>query len=108
MIFNSVAYALFFPIIAILYLSLPKRAGNLCLLIAGYLFYMTAVPAHALLLLAVSLTAYFSAVLMDKKNQKKDRKGILIIALIIELGLLFFFKYFGFACEIAGVRSGLD
>lgn len=52
MLFNSLAFLLFFPIVCILYYCIPSsqiRARNMLLLVASYYFYMNWHPAYALL-----------------------------------------------------------
>ena len=66
------------------------------LLISSYFFYMYSVPGYGLLILGVTLVSYVSARLVEKQTEKKRRKRILTINVLICLLLLFFFKYFNF------------
>ena len=66
MIFNSVAYAIFFPIVAIIYLCLGVGAGNLWLLLSSYFFYMSADVRYGAILFGVSLVAYLSTNILGK------------------------------------------
>ena len=62
MIFNSIAFLLFFPFVCIVYYALPTiRLRNLFLLAASYFFYMNWEPVYALLLLASTGITYFAA-----------------------------------------------
>ena len=64
MLFNSIAFLLFFPIVCVIYFSIPPqmiRARNLLLLIASYYFYMNWQPAYALLLLTSTFVTYIAA-----------------------------------------------
>ena len=62
MLFNSFAFLLFFPIVCIVYYSLPTlKLRNLFLLVASYYFYMNWEPVYALLLLASTGITYLAA-----------------------------------------------
>ena len=67
------------------------------LLVASYYFYMNWEPVYALLLLTSTLVTYFAALGIDKI--KTYKKTFLISSLIINLAILFFFKYFNWAAE---------
>ena len=98
MLFNSFAFLLFFPIVCIVYYALPTlKLKNTFLLIASYYFYMNWEPVYALLLLASTVITYLAALEVNKNNSHK--KLILIIGLVLNLLILFFFKYFNFAAE---------
>ncbi len=112
MLFNSFAFLLFFPIVCVLYYALPTlRLRNLFLLAASYFFYMNWEPTYALLLLTSTVITYAAALVVGKasklcnrdnqiENRKSvNRKIILVLALVLNLLILFFFKYFNFAAE---------
>lgn len=106
MLFNSLEFFLFFPFVAIVYFILPKRIAvrNIWLLIASYIFYMNWNPSYALLLLTSTFVTYLCSRLVSTFNDKKNNdvkyakyaKASLIGCLIINLLILFFFKYFNF------------
>lgn len=95
MLFNSLTYILFFPIICIIYWSILPKFRNIILLIASYYFYMSWEPAYAILIMITSLSTWGCAILTDKNEKQK----ILIISLciIVNLMILFTFKYYNFA-----------
>ncbi|MCR4589214.1 MAG: MBOAT family protein [Lachnospiraceae bacterium] len=105
MVFNSVSFAIFFPIAVLVYFILPPSKEfyrKLWLLLCSYYFYMSQGAGYALLILAVTLVSFIAAFGVHK------RKGILAAALIIEFSVLFFFKYFNFFCESFSIKTGLD
>ena len=64
MLFNSLAFLLFFPIVCVLYYAIPSarvKVRNLLLLIASYYFYMNWEPVYAILLLMSTVITYFAA-----------------------------------------------
>ena len=98
MLFNSIDFLVFFPIVAIIYFMIPTlKYRNLFLLVASYYFYMNWKPVYALLLLTSTVVTYFAALGISKYPAKK--KWFLISSLVINLGILFFFKYFNWAAE---------
>jgi D-alanyl-lipoteichoic acid acyltransferase DltB (MBOAT superfamily) len=98
MLFNSFAFLAFFPVVCAVYYALPKlKWRNLFLLAASYYFYINWEPAYALLLLASTTITYLAALWGVRYQQHK--KAILTTAIVLNLLILFFFKYFNFAAE---------
>lgn len=95
MLFNSLTYLLFFPTICILYWCIPSKYRNVMLLIASYYFYMSWEPAYAILIMITSLSTWGCALLIEKKERQK--KLIITLCIIINLLILFTFKYYNFA-----------
>lgn len=97
MLFNSFDFLLFFPIVAILYFAIPKNnLRNYFLLAASYYFYMCWKPEYALLLLTSTVLTYSAAKLI---GGGKSKKTCLTLCIILNLAILFFFKYYQFAAE---------
>ena len=71
MVFNSISYAIFFPIVVILYFALPKKFKNIHLLLASYFFYGCWNVKYAALMLLSTVITYFAAILMDSYGKKK-------------------------------------
>lgn len=101
MLFNSYEFLVFFPAVVLIYFLLPHRARTVFLLIASYYFYMCWSPVYALLMAFSSLVTWLSGILIEhtrKKHPEKEGTGKLWVALsfIINLSILFFYKYFNF------------
>ncbi len=96
MLFNSFEYLIFFPIVVILYYSIPYKWRWALLLIASYYFYMCWKPEYIFLIMTSTLVDYYAGLQMGKTNEKSKRKKYLHLSLIVNLGLLFGFKYFNF------------
>lgn len=88
--FTTFDFAVFFPFVVICYYLIPARARQVWLLLASYYFYMSWNPTYALLILVSTVITYFCALLLAGG---KGKKLILIAGLILNLGLLVFFKY---------------
>lgn len=113
MLFNSIAFLLFFPILCALYFCIPAsqlRLRNLLLLVASYYFYMNWDPAYALLLLTSTVITYLAALGIGYFKEKRKKKICLVSSLVLNLAILFLFKYFNFLAmniETALQASGL-
>ena len=104
MLFNSLAFALFLPIVFGIYWQLGKHSKglqrqNLFLLGASYFFYAWWDARFLALIIISSLADYLLARQMERQNSKAERKPLLWLSLSINLGLLGFFKYFNFFIE---------
>jgi D-alanyl-lipoteichoic acid acyltransferase DltB (MBOAT superfamily) len=108
MLFNSIDFLIFFPIVVLLYFLIPKRIKHLWLLAASYYFYMCWNAKYALLILTSTVITYFSGLFMEKikqsihepSRQKRLKNWVLAGSFISNLGILFYFKYIDFALSI--------
>ncbi|NSW92376.1 MAG: MBOAT family protein [Firmicutes bacterium] len=99
MLFNSLEFLIFYPIITILYFILPQRARWILLLAGSYYFYMAWRPEYIILILISTSVAYFTGLKMGREEHKEKRKKYLYLSLFVNLGLLAVFKYFNFFNE---------
>lgn len=106
MLFNSLAFLLFFPTVVFIYFLLPKiKWRNLFLLAASYYFYMNWNAQYALLLLTSTVITYVASIGIEELKGRK-KKLCLYSSLVLNLSILFFFKYYNFAAE--NITSILD
>ena len=94
MLFNSIHYLIFLPIVVGLYYVLPHRWRWLLLLVASYYFYMSWKAVYAVLLVISTAVAYFTALGIDRTADPRRKKRLLWTCLTVLLGILFTFKYF--------------
>lgn len=99
--FNSWQFLLFLPVVVVAYWLLPHKARWIWLLAASYVFYMSWNVWLIGLILITTLTAYGSAIAIERAQRKGIKKLWLAAALIVCLGLLVFFKYVNFLLESA-------
>jgi len=99
MLFNSLEFVIFFPIVVGIYFALPHRFRWGFLLIASYYFYMCWKPEYIILICVSTLVGYYTALQIGKYKEKSKRKFFLLVSLSVNLGILFFFKYFNFYNE---------
>lgn len=96
MLFNSVQYLIFLPLVLVLYHLLPKRYRWVMLLVASYYFYMSWKPFFAIFMFISTAVDYWAAIRMEEAPDKRARKQYMVASLVVNLGLLFFFKYMNF------------
>ncbi|MCR5590984.1 MAG: MBOAT family protein [Lachnospiraceae bacterium] len=101
MLFNSLQFAIFLPIVFALYWMLPDRFRWILLLAASYWFYMSWNPAYVVLILFATAVSFASGIVMERSSSAKVRKTAMAAACIACLGVLFFFKYFNFVSRSA-------
>lgn len=99
MLFNSLGYAIFLPIVFILYWSLAKkglRVQNILLMIASYYFYACWDWRFLFLLAFSTFLDYFTGIKIHDSSSQRWRKIWLCISVVVNLGFLGFFKYYNF------------
>lgn len=99
MLFNTIEFVFFLPIVIILYFLTPHKYRWVLLLAASYYFYMCWKLEYIFLILFSTIIDYFSGLQMEKQKSKRKRLPFLILSLLTNLGLLFAFKYFNFFSE---------
>lgn len=128
MLFNSVHFLLFFPVVLFLYYILPLKFRWIWLLISSYYFYMSWNVKYVVLIAFSSVATYLAGMLIDfiRNNSEKDGKidgtgkkncvlrsflrifsceSVLILCLLINLLILFIFKYANFLFDTVTVGA---
>ena len=122
MLFNSISFIIYFPIVVFIYFVIPKKARYLWLLLASYFFYMCWNAKYAVLLLYSTAVTYVSGLLIDRCDRKegleKRKKLFVALSFIMNLSILFLFKYFNFVvgninvilaeCNLQVIMPGVD
>lgn len=99
MLFNSLQFLIFFPIVTLVYFIIPHRVRYLWLLGASYYFYMCWNPEYALLMATSTVITYLSGFCIDKGKTDISRKIMVGISFTLNLAILFYFKYFYFTVD---------
>ncbi len=101
MLFSSLEFLyLYLPVTLLLYFVVPLRFRNLVLLLVSLVFYGWGEPAYLFLMVATILIDYAAGLLIEHSRENRRRaKGWLIAAVVVNLGLLGFFKYSGFILD---------
>ena len=101
MLFSSIVFLFtFLPVILILYYLVPRRLKNAVLLLCSLVFYAWGEPVYIFLMIFSIIFNYISGldIARNLKNQRAAR-GSLIFNLVVNLGILGFFKYEGFLLD---------
>lgn len=100
MLFNSLSFLVFFPLILLVYFVIPARVRYIWLLVCSYFFYMCWNAKYALLLLLSTVITYGAGLLLEaNKNHVISKKWIVAGSLFVNFGILFVFKYLDFALK---------
>lgn len=99
MVFSSLIFIYAFLPLSLIVCSFSKNITfkNVVLLIFSLIFYAWGEPVYVLILIFMTLSDWVSAILIEKSKSKKTARLHMILAVIINLGLIGFFKYTGFA-----------
>ncbi len=104
MLFNSLEFLIFFPIVLVMYFIIPKKIRYLWLLVASYYFYMCWNAKYALLILFSTVCTYAGGLLIEfvKKRDWTDKKKTVVkklgvgFVIVSNLAVLCYFKYSNF------------
>jgi len=96
LLFNSLRFLIFFPLVLTLFYLIPKRFRWLMLLISSYYFYMCWKPEYIILIILSTVVDYIAGIKIFESKTKKKKRFWLFSSLFMNLGLLFAFKYFNF------------
>ncbi len=104
MLFNSIPFLIFFPLVVLLYFLIPHRFRTIWLLLVSYYYYMYLNPKYALFLMASTLITYFGGMLVQKADTVTKKKLFVALSVVLNLSMLIFFKYANF---LTGVLSSV-
>jgi alginate O-acetyltransferase complex protein AlgI len=99
MLFNSIDFAIFFPIIFVLYwfiINKNLKFQNLLIIVASYIFYGWWDWRFLSLIFFSTIVDYSVGYELEKTNNKFKRKILLSTSIFVNLGFLGFFKYYNF------------
>jgi alginate O-acetyltransferase complex protein AlgI len=106
MLFNSLEFAIFFPVVAVLYFLLPYRLRTILLLVASCVFYMAFIPAYILILAITIVIDYFAGIWIER-TEGRTRRVLLATSVVATCSVLFVFKYFYFFTDNALLLAGV-
>lgn len=99
MLFNSFTFILFFLIVYLMYRNLDHKGQNLLLLIGSYLFYMSWNWKFLSLIVLSTVVDYFCGIKVYTSQTDFRKKCYLALSVVVNLGVLAFFKYYNFFAE---------
>ena len=100
MVFSGIEFLYYFlPAVMLIYFLAPKRLKNLMLFVSGLGFYAWGEPVYVIVMVISTAVDYTAGILMSKTEDERKRRACLISSVVINLGLLFTFKYSSFAVD---------
>ena len=99
MLFHSIEFLVFFPIVVLIFFVMPRKMRTLWLLIASCYFYISWNPRYAVWINVSTVIAYAAGLMIEKSPSARRKKLVVAFALVINLGILAVFKYADFAIE---------
>lgn len=96
MLFNSLHFCIFFPLVTFLYFIVPVRYSWLILFLASCYFYMSWQPLYIVLIAAATVVNYGASIAIEGASTVLKKRAYLIMSIVVTFGLLFIFKYIDF------------
>jgi alginate O-acetyltransferase complex protein AlgI len=94
MLFNTISYIFFLPVVAVILYIIPGRYQWFWLLVCSTFFYFTLLPVFLILFFALIILNYYLGIAIERLET--NRNSIFIFGICINIFVLAFFKYFGF------------
>lgn len=109
MLFSSIPFLyVFLPIVLLLYAIAPKVLKNTVLLISGIVFYAWGEPRYVFLMMFAITLSYIFGLLIEKYKGKFSAKILLSLNILVNLGMLAYFKYADFFISNFNTLFGLS
>lgn len=97
MVFSSTLFLVYFlPVFLLLYYLTPKKLKNYTLLLFSLVFYAWGAPKFIFILVASTIITYYLVRVMAGSEEEKRRRLFLVLALVLNVGVLLYFKYANF------------
>lgn len=100
MVFSSITFLLYFlPVFLVIYFIANRKLKNPILLVSSILFYSWGAPKFIFAILLTTTIDFFLVNRIYTQNTEKGRKFFLVLSLLLNVGMLFYFKYCNFFIE---------
>lgn len=109
MVFTDLIFLFYFLPISVLLTKQIRniKLQNILLVVFSLLFYAWSNPIYVVLLILSILWNYFTAFELEAQDDKKTKKILLIVSVVVNLFILGFYKYTGFLMDILYIQSNL-
>lgn len=101
MVFSSLTFWFFYlPCVLLIYYAVPKKVRNIALFVVSLAFYGWGEPVYILLMLFTIFVNYIAGILIEKASGNQKKRWLwLVLSVVVNLGLLVFFKYSGMIAD---------
>ncbi|XME02839.1 MBOAT family O-acyltransferase [Lachnospiraceae bacterium C1.1] len=101
MLFNTLDFLFFLPLVFALYWVCSERIRWIVLLMVSWYFYISLNPQYFPILLFTTFISWAAGIAMNREDSQNRKKNYLILSVVVSLAFLLFFKYFNFMTESA-------
>ena len=109
MVFSSITFLVYFlPVFLLVYHLVPHKYKNAVILLASIYFYSWGGPRFIFVILGTTFLDFLLVKTMAEQKDQKRKRLFLIISLCLNLGLLFYFKYFNFFIDNINALFGSE
>src|SRR5665213_2321399 len=99
MLFNSLQFCIFFPVVTALYFLTPSKSRWMLLLVASCLFYMAFIPRYLLILFFLIGLDFTAGIVLENSKSASTRRLVLVCSLVANIATLGVFKYYNFFAQ---------
>lgn len=108
MVFSSITFLVYFlPVFLLLYHLVPNKFKNAVILLGSIYFYAWGGPKFIFVILGTTFLDFFLVKAMHDQKTAKGKRKFLVLSLILNVGLLFYFKYCNFFIENVNAVFGV-
>ncbi len=109
MVFSSITFLIYFlPVFLLAYHLTPNKFKNACILVFSIIFYAWGGPKFIFVILGTTFLDFFLVDAMSKAKTKNGKNQLLVLSLLMNLGLLFYFKYCNFFIDNINALAGTE
>lgn len=92
MLFNSIEFLVFFPIVTLLFYLMPHKQRWLMLLTASCFFYMWFIPKYIFILLITIIIDYYAGIFIEKWKDNVPKKTTCLVVSIVSTCMVLFLE----------------
>ncbi|MBK9284594.1 MAG: MBOAT family protein [Sphingobacteriaceae bacterium] len=109
MTFSSITFLIYFlPVFLLIYHLVPHKFKNAIILLASIFFYSWGGPKFIFVILGTTFLDFFLVRTMSEQKTKKSKMAYLVVSVLLNTGLLFYFKYCNFFIENINALLGTE
>jgi alginate O-acetyltransferase complex protein AlgI len=108
MVSTSIIYFIFLVCTLIVFYVAPTKYRNYILIAASMIFYSYVKLSYLLIIISIIITNYFIGIEIGDTSNKKNKKNYLYLSLLLNVGILVYFKYWNFVIDNIVIFSGIN
>jgi alginate O-acetyltransferase complex protein AlgI len=108
MVSTSIVYFIFLVCTLIVFYVSPTKYRNYILIAASMIFYSYVKLSYLFIIISIIITNYFIGIEIGDTSNKKNKKNYLYLSLLLNVGILVYFKYWNFVIDNIVIFSGIN